>query len=116
MYAQQSLQDSLFLMLYGGVAMLAVVAGLYLWIGRSNAILPDITPPRALRRWTTAFFLMATPTTPTSTACASITSSVSTARQRRPGARSPYSSWPTSAATAATSGSTPPSGSAWAPA
>ena len=59
MYAQQSLQDSLFLMLYGGVAMLAVVAGLYLWIGRSNAILPDITPPRALRRWTAAFFLMA---------------------------------------------------------
>lgn len=52
MYAQQSLQDSLFLMLYGGVAMLAVVAGLYLWIGRSNAILPDITPPRARRPFT----------------------------------------------------------------
>ena len=59
MYAQQSIQDSLFLMLYGGVAMLAVVAGLYLWLGRSNVILPDITPPRALRRWTAAFFLMA---------------------------------------------------------
>ena len=59
MYAQQSLQDSLFLMLYGGVAMLAVMAGLYLWLGRSNAILPHITPPRALRRWTAAFFLMA---------------------------------------------------------
>ena len=59
MYAQQSLQDSLFLMLYGGVAMLAVMAGLYLWLGRSNTILPHITPPRALRRWTAAFFLMA---------------------------------------------------------
>ena len=59
MYAQQSLQDSLFLLLYGGVAMLAVVAGLYLWLRRSNGILPDITPPRALRRWTAAFFLMA---------------------------------------------------------
>ena len=46
-------------MLYGGVAMLAVMAGLYLWLGRSNAILPHITPPRALRRWTAAFFLMA---------------------------------------------------------
>ena len=46
-------------MLYGGVAMLAVVAGLYLWLRRSNGILPDITPPRALRRWTAAFFLMA---------------------------------------------------------
>ncbi len=59
MYAQQSIQDSLFLLLYGGVAMLAVVAGIYLWLGRSNTILPDITPPRALRRWTAAFFLMA---------------------------------------------------------
>ena len=59
MYAQQSIQDSLFLLFYGGIAMLAVVAGLYLWLRRSNGILPDITPPRALRRWTAAFFLMA---------------------------------------------------------
>jgi len=59
MYAQQSLQDSLFLLLYGGVAMLAVMAGLYLWLRHSNGILPDITPPKALRRWTAAFFLMA---------------------------------------------------------
>jgi AraC-like DNA-binding protein len=59
MYAQQSIQDSLFLMFYGAVAMLAVVAGLYLWLRRSNGIMPDITPPRALRRWTAAFFLMA---------------------------------------------------------
>ena len=59
MYAQESLYDSLFLMFYGGIAMLAVVAGLYLWLRRSNGILPDITPPRALRRWTAAFFLMA---------------------------------------------------------
>ena len=46
-------------MLYGGVAMLAVMAGLWLWLRRGNGILPDITPPRALRRWTAAFFLMA---------------------------------------------------------
>ena len=59
MYAQASLYDSLFLMFYGGIAMLAVVAGLYLWLRRSNGILPDITPPKALRRWTAAFFLMA---------------------------------------------------------
>ena len=59
MYAQESLYDSLFLMFYGGIAMLAVVAGLYLWLRRSNSILPDITPPKALRRWTAAFFLMA---------------------------------------------------------
>jgi AraC-like DNA-binding protein len=58
MYAQQSLQDSLFLILYGGVAVLALMAGLYLWLGRSNTILPHITPPKALRRWTAAFFMM----------------------------------------------------------
>ena len=59
MYAQQSLQDILFLMLYGGVAILALVAGLYLWLRRSNAIAPDITPPITLRRWTAAFFITA---------------------------------------------------------
>ena len=59
MYAQQSLQDTLFLMLYGAVAVLALVSGLYLWLRRSNTIAPDVTPPRALRRWTAAFFLMA---------------------------------------------------------
>ena len=59
MYAQQSLQDTLFLMLYGGVTILAMVAGLYLWLRRSNTIEPDVTPPIALRRWTAAFFIMA---------------------------------------------------------
>ena len=57
MYAPQSLHDILFLMLYGGVAMLAFAAGLYLWLRRSNAIAPDVTPPKALRRWTAAFFM-----------------------------------------------------------
>ena len=56
MYAQQSIYDLLFLMLYGGVAMLALAAGFYLWLRRSNAITPTITPPTALRRWTAAFF------------------------------------------------------------
>ena len=59
MYAQQSLQDTLFLMLYGGVAFLALASGLYLWLRRSNGLLPDITTPTALRRWTAAFFIMA---------------------------------------------------------
>lgn len=59
MYAQQSLQDNLFLMFYGGVAMLAFAVGLYLWLRRSNAIAPVIIPPTALRRWTAAFFIMA---------------------------------------------------------
>ena len=59
MYAQQSLQDTLYLMLYGGVAILALISGLYLWLRRSNAIAPDVTPPVELRRWTAAFFITA---------------------------------------------------------
>lgn len=59
MYATQSLHNILFLMFYGGVTMLALVAGIYLWLRRSNAIISDVTPPRALRRWTAAFFIMA---------------------------------------------------------
>ena len=59
MYGQQSLSDLTFLMLYGGVALLAVVAGLYLLFRKANAIAPNIIPPKALRRWTAAFFLMA---------------------------------------------------------
>ena len=59
MYAQQSLQDTLFLMLYGGVAILALATGLYLWLRRSNAIAPDVIPPMALRLWTAAFFITA---------------------------------------------------------
>ena len=59
MYAQQSLQDTLFLMLYGAVAILALASGLYLWLRRSNAIAPGVKPPMALRRWTAAFFVTA---------------------------------------------------------
>lgn len=59
MYAYQSLQDYIFLMLYGGVTMLAFAAGLYLWLRRSNAIVPGVTPPRALRQWTALFFITA---------------------------------------------------------
>lgn len=44
-------------MLYGGVAILALVIGLYLWLRRSNAIVSDVTPPMALRLWTTVFFV-----------------------------------------------------------
>ena len=56
MYAQQSLQDTLFLMLYGAVAVLALVSGLYLWLRRSNTIAPDVTPPRALGKCQFEFF------------------------------------------------------------
>lgn len=58
MYTQQSLQDHLFLMLYGGVAILAILTALYLLFRRANAIAPNVTPPKALRWWTAAFFLV----------------------------------------------------------
>lgn len=59
MYAQQSLQDFLFLMLYGGAAMLALLAGLYLLLRRGNAFIPDVTSLKTLRQWTAAFFITA---------------------------------------------------------
>ena len=59
MYGQESLLDYTFIMLYGGVCMLVMAAGLYLWLRRNNAIAPAVNPPTALRRWTAAFFLMA---------------------------------------------------------
>ena len=59
MYGYQSLQDYIFLMLYGGVAMFTFAVGIYLWLRRANAIAPAITPPYALRLWTAAFFIMA---------------------------------------------------------
>ena len=59
MYTHQSLQDTIFLLLYGGVAMLALLAGIYLGLRRANAIAPNVTPSTALRRWTAAFFIVA---------------------------------------------------------
>lgn len=48
--------DTLFVLLYGAVTAIAVIAGCYLLFRRSNAIAPDVTPPIRLRRWTAAFF------------------------------------------------------------
>ena len=59
MYTLQSLQDPIFLMLYGGVAMLAMLAGIYLWLTRCFGINPEVMPSRTLRRWTAAFFITA---------------------------------------------------------
>ena len=49
-------EDALFIMLYGVVTAMAVIASCYLLFRRANAIAPDITPPLRLRRWTAAFF------------------------------------------------------------
>ena len=59
MYTLQSIQDPIFLMLYGAVAMLAFMSGIYLWLMRRNGIASDITPSKTLRRWTAAFFITA---------------------------------------------------------
>ena len=59
MYAPQSLLDILFLMFYSSIAMLALMAGIYLGLRRSNAIAPSVNPPKALRQWTAAFFVTA---------------------------------------------------------
>ena len=49
-------EDTLFLMFYASVAMLALIACCYLLFRRSNSIAPDVIPPARLHRWTAAFF------------------------------------------------------------
>ena len=49
-------EDTLFLMFYASVAMLALIACCYLLFRRANAIAPDVTPSVRLRRWTAIFF------------------------------------------------------------
>ena len=47
---------TLFLFLYGGAAVTAVILCLYLLLRRGNAFVADIKPPKRLRRWAAAFF------------------------------------------------------------
>ena len=54
MYGEQSILDPFFMALYGGTALLTLVAALYLLLRRSNAIAPDVCSSRMLRRWTAA--------------------------------------------------------------
>jgi len=49
-------EDTLYIMLYAAVAMLALIACCYLLLRRGNAFAADIAPPLRLRRWTAAFF------------------------------------------------------------
>ena len=51
------LHDVYFVLLYGGVIMLDVVAALYLLLRRGNAIAPEVTSPVRLRRWAAAFLI-----------------------------------------------------------
>ena len=57
MEAQAILQDIFFVILYGIVMGLSVAAALYLLLRRSNAIAPEVTPPRRLRIWAAAIML-----------------------------------------------------------
>lgn len=55
MYEYQGLQDVVFLMLYGGVTLLALLACLYLLLRRGNTFVgEEIKSSRVLRRWTAA--------------------------------------------------------------
>ena len=57
MYEQLIPEDFLFYMLYGGVAAMALAAGVYLLFRQGNAFAPDVTPPLRLRYWTAALFI-----------------------------------------------------------
>ena len=60
MYAEESISDILFMILYGGVAMLTLAAALYLWLRRTNAFMPEMETPGEVRRRTAAFLFAAT--------------------------------------------------------
>ena len=58
MEVQAILNDIVFVILFGGVIMLNVVAAFYLMWRRGNAIDPEVTSPVRLRRWTAAFMMV----------------------------------------------------------
>ena len=49
-------QDTLYIMLYAAVTVIALLASCYLLFRQGNAFAKDVTPPIRLRRWTAAFF------------------------------------------------------------
>ena len=51
-----SIQLILFFILYGVTGVVPLLAALYLWFYRGNAIAPGVTPPVRLRRWAACFF------------------------------------------------------------
>lgn len=57
MESQEILHDIFFVILYGGVIMLNLVAAVYLLLRRGNAIAPDVTSPVRLRRWAAIFLI-----------------------------------------------------------
>ena len=55
MEAQEILQDTVFVLLFGGVIGISVVAAMYLLLRRGSAIAPEVKSPVRLRRWAAAF-------------------------------------------------------------
>lgn len=55
MEEQTFFQDIFFILLYGGVTMLDVMAAMYLFLRQGNAIAPEVNSSLRLRRWTAAF-------------------------------------------------------------
>ena len=49
-------EDTLYIMLYAAVTVIAMLASCYLLFRQGNAFAKDLTPPTRLRRWTAAFF------------------------------------------------------------
>lgn len=50
----------LFFILYGVSGVVPFMAAIYLLFRRANAIMPGVTPPVRLRRWTVSFFALLT--------------------------------------------------------
>ena len=57
---QTPVQTILFFILYGITGVVSLIVALYLLLCPVNAIAPGVTPPVRLRRWTAAFFTVAT--------------------------------------------------------
>lgn len=57
METQAILHDIFFVIFYGGVIMLNLLAALYLLLRRGNAIEPEVTSPVRLRRWAAVFLI-----------------------------------------------------------
>ena len=57
MEAQEILQDIVFVLLYGSVIGISVVAAMYLLLRQGNAIAPEVKSSVQLRRWASAFLV-----------------------------------------------------------
>ena len=57
-FVQINAELILFSMLYGGAAVAAVIACIYICLRKGNAFAPGVEPPVRLRRWAASFFVV----------------------------------------------------------